>query len=109
MSQMTSLGLGVLDYLLLGRLKVFYMKPSQIKAYPLATFDTIIAATEKYNAYQLVIVDSLTPIVSGTDDMKILSYLERCKSICDQGRTIMISLRLTQIQRHLPPLIRMVN
>jgi archaeal flagellar protein FlaH len=89
MSQMTSLGLGVLDYLLLGRLKVFYMKPSQIKVYPVATFDTILETIEKYSSYQLVVVDSLTPIVSGSDDMRILGYLERCKTICDQARTIM--------------------
>ena len=30
-SQMESLGLGILDYLLLGRLKIFYMKPSRSK------------------------------------------------------------------------------
>jgi flagellar protein FlaH len=89
MSQMASLGLGVLDYLLLGRMKVFYMKPSQIKEYPVATFDTILETIEKYTEFQLVIVDSLTPIVSGTDDMKILGYLERCKAICDKSRTIM--------------------
>jgi flagellar protein FlaH len=89
MSQMASLGLDVLDYLLLGRLKVFYMKPSMIKEHPEATFEILIETIEEYHSYQLVIVDSLTPIVSGTDDMKILGYLERCKAICDQARTIM--------------------
>ncbi len=89
MSQMASLGLGVLDYLLLGRLMVFYMKPSRIKENPLGTFDTLLETIEKYKTFQLVIVDSITPILSGADDMKILGYLERCKAICDQGRTIM--------------------
>jgi flagellar protein FlaH len=89
MSQMESLGLGVLDYALLGKLKIFCMKPSQIKMYTNATFDTIIAVAEKYSSYQLVIIDALTPIVSGSEDTKILNYFERCKNICDQGRTIM--------------------
>ncbi len=89
MSQMDSLGLSVLDYLLLGRLKVFYMKPSQVKVYPAATFDAILATLEKYNSYQLAVIDSLTPIVSGSEALKILSYFERCKSICDQSRTVM--------------------
>src|SRR5512137_2319787 len=31
LSQMESLGLGILDYVLLGRVKIFYMKPSIIK------------------------------------------------------------------------------
>ena len=88
LSQMESLGLGIQDYLLLSRFKIFCMKPSQIKVYPNATFDTIIEAMEKHNSFQLAVVDSLTPIVSGSEDMKILNYFERCKSICDQGRTI---------------------
>jgi archaeal flagellar protein FlaH len=88
-SQMESLGQGILDHILLGRLKVYYMKPSQVKLFPATTFDKILAVTEKYTRYPLIIVDSLTPIISGSEDMKILNYLERCKIICDQGRTIM--------------------
>ena len=88
-SQMESLGLGILDYLLLGRLKVFYMKASQVKVYPAATFDSILENIEKNSKFQLAVVDSITPIVSGSEVLKILSYFERCKSICDQGRTIM--------------------
>jgi archaeal flagellar protein FlaH len=89
LSQMESLGLGILDYLLLGRIKIFYMKPSVIKVDATASFDKILVAADQYGAYKLVIVDSLTPLVSGSDDTKILNYFERCKSICDQGRTIM--------------------
>jgi len=88
LTQMESLGQGILDYLLLGRLKVFYMKPSQVKVYPAVTFDLILGAIEKYSTFQLVVVDSLTPIVSNSEVLKILSYFERCKVICDQGRTI---------------------
>jgi archaeal flagellar protein FlaH len=88
-SQMASLGQNILDYLLLGRLKVFYMKSSQVKVYPAATFDTILETIEKYKTYQLSVIDSLTPIVSGSEVLKILSYFEHCKSICDQGRTVM--------------------
>ena len=53
-----------------------------------ATFEKILGAIEKYPTYQLSIVDSLTPIVSGSEVLKILSYFERCKSVCDQGRTV---------------------
>jgi archaeal flagellar protein FlaH len=87
-SQMDSLGQTILDYLLLGRLKVYYMKQSQVKAYPVATFEKIITAIESHATYQLSVIDSLTPIVSGSDVLKILSYFERCKSVCDQGRTV---------------------
>jgi archaeal flagellar protein FlaH len=89
LSQMESLGLGILDYVLLGRIKIFYMKPSVIKVDPIVSFDKILAAADQYPAYKLVIIDSLTPLISGSDDTNILGYFERCKLICDQGRTIM--------------------
>ncbi len=30
----------------------------------------------------------MTPIVSNTNDGELLSYFERCKSFCDQNRTV---------------------
>jgi flagellar protein FlaH len=86
--QMDSLGLGIMDFLLLGRIKVYYMKPSEIKICAQKTFDTILESVEKHDSFQLIVVDSLTPIVSNTNDGDILSYFERCKAFCDQGRTI---------------------
>jgi len=86
--QMDSLGLGILDNLLLGKLKVYYMRPSEVKVSAGKTFDTVLATIAKFPLYQLIIVDSLTPIVSNTSDNDILGYFERCKTYCDQGRTI---------------------
>jgi flagellar protein FlaH len=86
--QMDSLGLGILDYMLLGKVKVYYMRPSEIKVNATKTFDTILDTVGKYTNYQLTILDSLTPIVSNTNDGELLSYFERCKTYCDQNRTI---------------------
>ncbi|MBN1368569.1 MAG: hypothetical protein JW967_11650 [Dehalococcoidales bacterium] len=86
--QMDSLGLGILDFMLLGRVKVYYMRPSEVKVCASKTFDTVLQTVEKQQSYQLFVIDSLTPIVSNTSDGDILSYFERCKSYCDQGRTI---------------------
>jgi flagellar protein FlaH len=87
-TQMESLGLDILDYLLLGWLKVYTMKPSQIKASGSDVFRTILEAIEEYKSYQLVIVDSLTPIVSKSSDQQSLEYFERCKALCDKGKTV---------------------
>jgi flagellar protein FlaH len=86
--QMDSLGLGILDYMLLGKVKVYSMKPSEIKINATKTFDTILDTVGKRSNYQLTILDSLTPIVSNTNDGELLSYFERCKTFCDQNRTI---------------------
>jgi flagellar protein FlaH len=88
-NQMNSLGLGVLDYILLGKLKVFSMKPSEIQINSSKTFETILETIGKNHGYQLVVLDSLTPIISGTNDGELLNYFEQCKLFCDQEITIL--------------------
>lgn len=87
-TQMQSLGLGILDYLLLGKLRVYTMKPSQITVSARQTFEDILAAIEKCQDYHLAIIDSLTPIISQTGGEAALYYFERCKALCDRGKTI---------------------
>lgn len=87
-SQMDSLGLGILDYLLLGRLKVYFMKQSNIRTQVNETFATILETIGKNARYQLIIVDSLTPMLPTASDVEVLHYIERCKHFCDNGRTV---------------------
>jgi flagellar protein FlaH len=89
LSQMDSLGLGVLDHMLLGHLKVYSMKPSEIGLNSSKTFETILETIGKNRGYQLVVLDSLTPIISGTNDSELLNYFEQCKIYCDQEITIL--------------------
>jgi flagellar protein FlaH len=86
---MDSLGLGVLDHMLLGHLKVYSMKPSEIGLNSSKTFETILETIGKNRGYQLVVLDSLTPIISGTNDSELLNYFEQCKIYCDQEITIL--------------------
>jgi flagellar protein FlaH len=87
-SQMDSLGLGILDYLLLGRLKVYFMKQSSIRTQANETFATILETIDERDQYQLIIVDSLTPMLPTASDVEVLHYIERCKQFCDHERTI---------------------
>jgi flagellar protein FlaH len=86
--QMDSLGLGIIDHLLLGRFKVYTMRSSQIKDQASETFETILRTIDRLDPYQLIIIDSLTPIVHQASDMETLAYFESCKVLCDKGRTI---------------------
>lgn len=86
--QMESLGLGILDYLLLGWFKIYTMKSSRVSASAHDTFETILRTIAKCEGYHLIIVDSLTPIVSHASDQEVLIYFERCKAFCDKGKTI---------------------
>jgi archaeal flagellar protein FlaH len=86
--QMRSLGLDILDYLLLGWFRIYPMKQSHIQG-STSTFDTIISTMQQSEEYQFFIVDSLTPIVSKTRGEETLGYFENCKNLCDKGKTIL--------------------
>lgn len=85
-SQMESLGLRIIDALLLGWMKIFTIEASKMKQ--LNTFDTIISGITEYPDYNLVVVDSLTPVLAHTTQDEILTYFEQCKKLCDQRKTI---------------------
>ncbi len=87
-TQMESLGLNILDHLLLGWFKIYTMKPSQIRASNHNAFDIILETMQQHPLYELIVIDSLTPLVSHSSDEDILGYFERCKVLCDDGRTI---------------------
>ncbi len=86
--QMDSLGLGILDYLLLGRFNIYNLKQSQMRGGISNTFQTILDEIKRLEDYKLCIVDSLTSIVSQTKGDETLSYFEGCKALCDKGKTI---------------------
>ena len=86
--QMDSLGLEIMDYILLGWCRIYQMKSSQISGDAHETFQTIMDTIKKSEGYQLCIVDSITPIVSKTRGEESISYFENCKALCDRGKTI---------------------
>ncbi|MGA2159181.1 MAG: ATPase domain-containing protein [Dehalococcoidia bacterium] len=85
-SQMESLGLSIIDPLLLGWIKIFTVEPSKMKA--MDTFATITSGIMAYPTYKLIVVDSLTPVIAHTSVEQIIEYFEKCKKMCDGGRTI---------------------
>jgi archaeal flagellar protein FlaH len=88
-SQMDSLGLDVLCHVLLGNFKIYPIKSSDIKGKPQDVFEKILQTIEKSQAYELFIVDSLTPMVTQAGGEIVLSYFERCKVYCDRNKTIL--------------------
>ncbi len=88
-TQMDSLGMDILDYVLMGQFKIFYMQLAKLKEDGAQDCLQIILEQAEWNQdFDLVIVDSLTPIVAPTNAEQALIYFERCKALCDKGRTI---------------------
>jgi archaeal flagellar protein FlaH len=83
---MESLGLSIIDHLLMGWIKIFTVEPSRMKQ--VGTFENIIAGMLAYPTYQLIMVDSLTPVIAHTSTETVIDYFEQCKKLCDNGKTI---------------------
>ncbi|AKG54240.1 Flagella-related protein FlaH [Dehalogenimonas sp. WBC-2] len=87
-SQMDSLGLDIMGHLLMGDLKIYPIKASQIKADSHEVFDRILDTIGLLDKFELFIVDSLTPAITQSSGDRVLRYFERCKEFCDEGKTI---------------------
>ena len=91
LTQMDSVGLGVLDFLLLRRLKVFAIqRVSEMD--PTWVLKTLGDDIGRHESYDLAIVDSLTPMITLTSVLDIIAFFEQCRRLCAQGKTIVVTL-----------------
>ncbi len=90
MTQMSSLNLDVTDFFLCDRMRVYPVDISSVRdddtegAFQLL-LDHIDCLPTRF---QLVIVDSLTGLVTHSEDRAVIDFFAACKQLCDQGRTI---------------------
>jgi flagellar protein FlaH len=85
--QMQSLDLDVLDFLLLGRLRIYPMEPAQLGAQAAAA---LLQAIRQTSGCEAVIVDSLTSVIAALPSQASLRFLEECKRLCASGKTILL-------------------
>ncbi len=70
--QMDSLGLNILDYLLLGRAKIFPVRAMKVSTDMTQALDALLGAMLKQKGKDVIIVDSITSFVAHTEvDPKI--------------------------------------
>lgn len=105
-SQMESIDLDILDYLLLGKFKAFPMELSHLG--DRATAEVIQAMKREHERdHNLIVVDSFTAaVVQMTQDQVILSFFEECKRLCANRVTIMVTLHEHGVQGELITRIR---
>ena len=90
MTQMSSLDLDVTDYFLCDRLRVYPLEMSSTKENDTTwAFRLLLDHFGSLPVrFKLTIVDSLTGLVSHSDDRSIIDFFASCKQLCDQSRTI---------------------
>ncbi|MBT4512731.1 MAG: flagellar accessory protein FlaH [Chloroflexi bacterium] len=90
MKQMNSLGLDVLDYLLLDRLRVY---PIQMMGGDVdldMALKVISEAIHRETETDMIIIDSLTAFVTHVSLESTIGFFEDCKNLCNEGQTILI-------------------
>jgi flagellar protein FlaH len=90
-SQMDSLALCVLDHFLADRLRI----------YPLTFYSGMQGGARPFHVltnhfsrlppqFKLIIIDSITLLVAHSNPVTIIDFFSRCKSLCDEGKTIIL-------------------
>jgi flagellar protein FlaH len=88
MSQMVSLNLDVTDYFLCDRLRVYPLLSNEGTSTHQVFKVLLNHFSELPKKVNLVIVDSLTGLVTHSDDTLVIDFFAACKQQCDYGRTI---------------------
>jgi len=87
--QMESLSLDILDFLLLGRFKVYPVEVAQLGEKAL---QTLLQAVRKETNRDMILVDSLTSFIVDSQTDEVLKFFEGCKRLCAEGTTIIAIL-----------------
>lgn len=90
MKQMQSLGLDVLDYLLLGYLRVYPIQMMQGDLDLERALKIVSQAMQRETDADIIVIDSLTAFVTHCPLESTIQFFEDCKNLCNEGQTIII-------------------
>ncbi len=86
--QMSSLNLEVMEFLLLGRLKIYPISAGKRKLTAKQVFDTMLHNISNGPRVDLIVVDSLTTFVTRGSWEDTAAYFEECQVLVGEARTI---------------------
>lgn len=90
LSQMQSIDLDVLDFLLLSKLRIYPMALARLgEKAPFALLQSLRQHPER----DILLVDSFTAaIAKNASEWQILNFFEECKRLCASGQTVIITV-----------------
>ncbi|MBX3084190.1 MAG: flagellar accessory protein FlaH [Anaerolineae bacterium] len=100
--QMQSIDLDILDFLLLGKCKVYPIELSQLKhsaANELLRAITSLPITKDQQS--ILVLDSITSLVTQGSNSQVVHFFEECKRLCSTGMTIMLTLHSSALNNEL--------
>lgn len=103
-SQMRSIDLEVLDFLLLSTLRVYPVELSRLGS---RAAHNLMAALKQEDDRDLLMIDSMTPAFSHQrNESAVLSFFEECKRLSATGTTVVITLHAQAVHGDLIAPIR---
>lgn len=88
--QMQGLSLDVLDFLLLGKLRVY---PIELTHLGEEASDTLLQCVKMESKQDIIIVDSFTSAaMQSQSETELFRFFEECKRLCARGKTIIVTL-----------------
>ncbi|WP_048130240.1 MULTISPECIES: ATPase domain-containing protein [unclassified Methanosarcina] len=94
LDQMESLKLGISDYFITGRSKIFEINASYVEENPRLSESLLQVLLEcvKRCDEELILIDSLTIFAVNASENAVLNFFTECVKLCDRGKTILISV-----------------
>jgi flagellar protein FlaH len=89
--QMNSLSLGIDDFFLLGRMNVYPVPNTFSEDQSRNLYRLLLDHIQKLNS-DVVMVDALTAFVSHASESETLDFFSRAKTLCDEGRSVMVTM-----------------
>ena len=91
--KMDSIGLHVSQDLQPGRFQIFSLELSSSDPHPEFSMENMAYGIERLpSQYEVIIVDSITDVAADCQDRAIKSFFSRCKRLCSNGRTIILTI-----------------
>ena len=99
LSQMASLNLDVTDYFLLDRLRIYPIHISAARLSSAAVFGRLVSHFAILPAgFKVIVIDSVTNIITHSQESNVIDFFITCKELCDEGRTIICHRLLHNLQ-----------
>jgi len=99
--QMEDLGMEVIDHYLVGRLWLYGANLRVDQEHAERLMQRLIKFMDKSEDSDIVIVDSITPLLFQFDARYVLSFLATCRDIASTGKTIIVTLHSYAINESL--------
>ncbi|NLF79255.1 MAG: flagellar accessory protein FlaH [Chloroflexi bacterium] len=94
--QMQSIELDVLDYLLLGRLRIYPMELSRLGE---RATKTLLSAMQRETDRDILVIDSFTSaVIHAPDEQQIIAFFEGCKRLSAEGTSVIVVLHSDAVE-----------